>query len=102
MTPEQEEFWKKLKYDPAGTAHNLGSSMKRLKGKKFQKAVDENMRFVVEYYTVEDTIRIVKTWLSYYQLPFDPSKMESFDLVHHYISASLMQKLEARQPIESF
>jgi hypothetical protein len=38
----------------------------------------------MQTFSIEQTTNIVKTWLSYYQLPFDPERLKTFDQFHQH------------------
>lgn len=90
MTPEQEHFWKVLKFDAKTMAVELGSNMKEVmtthgkNSKKFHATVDRCFFLIMDQAQNElDVIKIVKYWLSTIQLPLNPSKLESADIFHN-------------------
>lgn len=86
MTLEQEYFWNILKFDPKTMAEELGHQMQSVKiqhganSKQFHDAVDRCFYLAMTNVKNEtDLLKMVKHWLSDLGLPFDPSRMESFE-----------------------
>ena len=74
---------------PEDYAHKAGQEMlatlnsgKRLRHKAMAKIADQHFETVMQTFSIEQTTNIVKTWLSYYQLPFDPERLKTFDQFH--------------------
>jgi len=89
MRSEQERFMLLLK-GPEDYAHRAGREMlsvlnggKRLRYKAMFKVADQHFETVMQVFNIEQSIRIIKTWLSTYQLPFDPDRLNSFDRFHN-------------------
>ena len=90
LTSEQEVFWNMLKCDPEFLAHHWGKEMSLLKGRKFHEACDEHLNFILASSLSEiELLRIVKTWLSTYDLPLDPSKLKYFDEFHNRVQFAI-------------
>jgi len=88
MTEDQELMWDMLTADPTRLAHRFGQELlelSKIRGRRqFKKRADEAMHYVMT--NVSDPLSvvcIVKTWLTHYQLPFEPDRMESFDRFHN-------------------
>ena len=83
LTPEQQLFWDAL-HGAQFHAHTMARDILSVKGraKRFHARVDQHMYTIMNLYTAEEVIRIVKTWLSVYQIPMDPGQMISSDLFH--------------------
>jgi hypothetical protein len=93
MTPEQQYFWDVLQADPRRLAHVFGQELKAIKNKRrFNRRADECLDFIMSTFDSEGVLRTVKTWLSVYQLPFDPGAMESFDKFHTNYGHLVTQK----------
>jgi hypothetical protein len=78
---------------PEDYAHKAGQEMtttlnsgKRLRLKAMSKIADRHFEIIMQTFSTEQTINIVKTWLSYYQLPFDPERLKTFDQFHQHHS----------------
>ena len=89
MLSEQERFVLLLK-GPEDYAHRAGREMlsvlnggKRLHYKAMFKVADQHFETVMQVFNIEQSIRIIKTWLSIYQLPFDPDRLKTFDQFHN-------------------
>jgi hypothetical protein len=46
------------------------------------KVADRHFAVIMQVFDVEQNTRIIKTWLSRYQLPFNPDKLSTFDQFH--------------------
>jgi len=65
--------------------------------RKFYKELDRSMLEIIDLFPVEESSRIVSTWLSVNDIPFDPAKLKSFDQFdrHHQPYLKKMPKIEA-------
>ena len=83
LTPEQQQFWDAL-HGPEYHAHSMAKDILSVRGraKRFHARIDQHMFTIMNLYKDEEVIRIIKTWLSEYQMPMDPSQMVSSDLFH--------------------
>ena len=83
LTPEQQRFWNAL-HGAQFHAHEMAKDILSVRGKakRFHQRVDQHMYTIMNLYTGEEVIRIVKTWLSVYKIPMDPGQMSSSDLFH--------------------
>ena len=107
LTPEQEHFWKVLKFDSRVMAAELGTIMDnaRLKygknSKKFHSTVDRCFFLAMnQAHTDIDMIRMVKYWLSTLQLPIDPSRLESTDIFHNRYGKLILNLVENKESME--
>ena len=89
MLSEEQRLMLLLK-GPEDYAHRAGREMllvlnggKRLRYKAMFKVADQHFETVMQVFNIEQSIRIIKTWLSTYQLPFDPDRLNSFDRFHN-------------------
>jgi len=85
MNPAQELMWDLLSNNHARLAHAwgqelLGLSKKRSK-KQFRARADECLSSTLSW-PVEARARAVKTWLSKYRIPLNPSELASFGRFH--------------------
>jgi len=80
---------------PAHYAHKTGKEMtamipgdtgthrwQRAQEKKMLRAADEHFKIIMQTFNTSQAVRIVKTWLTHYQLPLDPARLKNFDLFH--------------------
>ncbi len=88
MLSEQQRLWIALK-GAERYAHEAAEDMlsalnagKRPRYTAMSKVADRHFAVIMEVFDVEQNIRIIKTWLSRYQLPFDPDKLATFDQFH--------------------
>lgn len=80
MTPEQQVFWDVLRADPERLCHTYAQELEKIKNqRKLNRRADEYLDFMMSNFDTEGVLRTVKTWLSVYKLPLDPSKLLSFD-----------------------
>jgi hypothetical protein len=107
LTPEQEHFWKVLKFDAKTMAIELGTIMEDAKvkygsnSKKFHAAADRCFFLVMnQAQTDMDVVRIVKHWLSVMHLPLDPSKLASTDYFHNRYGKLILDLVDNRQSMD--
>jgi len=88
MRSEEQKLMLLLK-GPEDYAHRAGKEMllvlnggKRLRYKAMFKVADQHFETIMQVFNIEQSIRIIKTWLSIYQLPFDPDCLKTFDQFH--------------------
>lgn len=83
LTPEQQRFWDAL-HGAQFHAHEMARDILAVRGraKRFHQRVDQHMYTIMNLYTAEEVIRIVKTWLCEYQMPIDCRQLVQFDLFH--------------------
>jgi hypothetical protein len=58
------------------------SGEKRTRKTAFYKLANYHFDVIVDVFNMEERCRILKTWLTDYQLPFDAAKLSSFDKFH--------------------
>ena len=90
LSPDQTHFWNILKFDPKTMAAELGAVMQLAKethgadSTEFFSTVDHCMYLAMSHCHVDiDVIKMTKHWLTHLDLPFDPSKMKSFEQFHN-------------------
>jgi hypothetical protein len=81
MTEEQKLMWDMLSVNPAGLCHAWARDILKSKRSMNRKA-DKYLGLALNLFTVEDTSSMVKTWLSHYDMPLNPSKLANFDKFH--------------------
>lgn len=83
LTPEQQEFWSYFKWDPETFSHNTArrvlAAAKREQPRMINAAFTRLMQSETD---PEIRARVIKTWLSRYQLPMDPMEIDLFDQFH--------------------
>ena len=105
LSPEQTHFWNILKFDPKTMAAELGTVMQQAKAEhganssEFFRTVDHCMFLAMSHCRADiDMIKMTKHWLSHCDLPFDPSKMKSFEQFHNKYHSTIrscnLQQLE--------
>jgi hypothetical protein len=83
LTPEQHDFWNRLKFDAQYFAHICGKEMQNKSNNKMNTLCHNYLNLAMNHLSTEDLARVVKTWLNYYHLPLDPYKLgEIFDKFH--------------------
>ena len=100
MLSEEQRLMLLLK-GPEDYAHRAGKEMltvlnsgKRLRYKAMFKVADQHFETVMQVFNIEQSIRIIKTWLSTYQLPFDPDRLDSFDRFHNSLGSFITDNPE--------
>ena len=85
MTKDQQLFWDVISCNYSRISHAWGREMldlvKRNKMTKFHVMANSYVSAVLSW-PADARARAVKTWLSIYQLPLEPGRMESFDDFH--------------------
>ena len=86
LTPEQQQFWNALK-GPEFHAHQMAQDIIAVKGraKRFHRRIDQHLDTVMRIYSDQQVASILKTWLSVYKMPIDPSQLALFDQFHDRI-----------------
>lgn len=88
MLSEQEKLMLLLK-GPDDYAHRAAEEMlsvlnggKRKRYVAMFKSADRHFETIMQTFPIEQNVRIIKTWLSSYHLPFDPNRLKTFDQFH--------------------
>ena len=86
LTNEQEKMWAYLKCDPQVLVHQWAEEMLSVKKSKIKlnKLAEEYLSYMIEHFSIQDTARVIKTWLTTYKLPLEPDRITSFDAFHDY------------------
>ena len=94
MTNDQQLVWDLLSARYAHISHVWGQELQELskkQGKKRFHAQADHYLGATLTWPVEDRARAVKTWLSTYQLPFDPRFMPHMDQFHKITGEFVIQ-----------
>ena len=99
MTEEQQLMWDMLTANPERLVHIFGQELldlSKIRGRRrFKQRSDELLNYVMtNVQNPLDVIRVVKTWLILYQLPFEPDSMPSFDRFHENYSSWVLTKAD--------
>ena len=81
MTDEQQLMWDTLSADPAGLCHAWARDILRSK-RSMHRKVDRYLGQALNLFTVEDITAILKTWLTHYNIPLNPGKLENYEKFH--------------------
>ena len=81
MTDEQQLMWDTLSANPAGLCHSWARDILRSKRSMHRKA-DKYLGQALKLFTVEDIAAILKTWLTHYNIPLNPNKLENYETFH--------------------
>ena len=101
MTPEQRIFWDTLKCDAHWFAHDRARILSRLNDELFHKTVDDLMIQMANNLTVAEISRVIKTWLSVYNLPLDARRLGlGFEQVHHRVGVYVQTQASNIKPVE--
>jgi hypothetical protein len=82
MTKEQKLMWDTLSADPAGLCHTWAQDILKSKRSMHRKA-DKYLGQALNLFTIEDITSVVKTWLSHYDIPLNPTKLKNYETFHH-------------------
>lgn len=90
---EKELVWALLKSDPACLAHTMAQQLSEFNDEtELNKQADAYLNQLLSTFNDAETLaRIVKTWLSEYQIPLNPSLLESFDKWHEFCSYYIVE-----------
>jgi len=94
---QQQKLWLILqgagRYAHVSAAELSGivHSGKRQWNSNFHRAADRHLVTVMSVFSKEEMCRIVKTWLSSYQLPFDPCRLNTFDQFHITVGGYIVE-----------
>ena len=74
---------------PDWYAHESGKDLlavlnqgKRKRYKSMNSTADKHISTIMHLFDNEQSVRILKTWLSTYKLPLDPNRLKTFDQLH--------------------
>ena len=88
MMSERQRLMALLK-GPDWYAHESGKDLlavlnqgKRKRYKSMNSTADKHILTIMHLFDNEQSVRILKTWLSTYKLPLDPSRLKTFDQFH--------------------
>ena len=88
MMSEHQRLMALLK-GPDWYAHESGKDLlavlnqgKRKRYKSMNSTADKHLSTIMYLFDKEPAVRILKTWLSTYKLPLDPTRLKTFDQFH--------------------
>jgi hypothetical protein len=88
MMTERQRLVALLK-GPDWYAHESGKDLlavlnqgKRKRHRSMNSTADKHLSTIMDLFDKEQSVRILKTWLSTYQLPLDPDRLKTFDQFH--------------------
>jgi len=74
---------------PDWYAHRAANEMlmilnqgKRKRYKSMNSTADKHLLTIMDLFNKEQSVRILKTWLTTYSLPLDPNRLKTFDQFH--------------------
>jgi hypothetical protein len=68
---------------------------KRKRYKSMSAMADRHIEIIMECFNDEDSIRILKTWLSTYRLPLNPDRLKTFEQFHNRVGKLAIQNAES-------
>ena len=68
---------------------------KRKRYKSMSTVADRHIEIIMDLFNKEQTVRILKTWLSTYKLPLDPNRLKTFDQFHEQFGEFAIQNAES-------
>jgi len=109
MNNNKQLIWDLLAGNYAGVSHVWGKQLLELSQRRrkqaFHDRADECISQTLSW-PVEARSRALKTWLSHYQLPFEPEHMASFDDFHKttslFIFANSRHLSCYEEPVDNF
>lgn len=84
MTKDQEYMWAMLKLDPQKLCHKWAEELLECQSdaKAMNAVADDYIHYMLSRFSHVDTCRVIKTWLTTYQIPIEPEHITSFDQFH--------------------
>jgi hypothetical protein len=80
LTLEQQEFWSYFKWDPETFAHITARKVLAAAKREQPRIINAAFTRMMQSETNPEILaRVVKTWLTSYKLPVDPSEIELFE-----------------------
>jgi hypothetical protein len=70
------------------------ASGKRTRVSIMHKLADRHFETVMQIFSLEQCCCIIKTWLSVYRLPFNPSRLKTFDVFHAKYNNWILNNLD--------
>ena len=64
---------------------------KRKRYKSMNLAADKHLLTIMNLFDKEPAVRIIKTWLSTYELPLDPDRLKTFERFHEQFGKFVAQ-----------
>ena len=88
MMSEHQRLMALLK-GPDWYAHESGKELlavlnqgKRKRYKSMNSTADKHLLTIMDLFNKEQSVRILKTWLTTYSLPLDPNRLKTYDQFH--------------------
>ena len=86
---------------PDWYAHESGKELlavlnqgKRKRYKSMNSTADKHILTIMNLFDKEPAVRILKTWLSTYKLPLDPTRLKTFDQFHDQFGEFIIDNIE--------
>jgi len=86
---------------PDWYAHKSGKDLlavlnqgKRKRYKSMNSTADKHLSTIMNLFDKEQSVRILKTWLTTYSLPLDPDRLETFDQFHEQFGKFILNNVE--------
>ena len=81
MTEDQQHMWDILTNDPERLCHRWAEDI--LNSKRYMhRRADYYIGIMLNQFSPEDAMAVIRCWLIHYQMPIDPSKLNTFDDFH--------------------
>ena len=89
---------------PDWYAHESGKDLlavlnqgKRKRYKSMNSTADKHLLTIMDLFNKEQSVRILKTWLTTYSLPLDPNRLKTFDQFHEQFGKFIIDNTEIIQ-----
>jgi hypothetical protein len=67
---------------------------KRKRYKSMNSTADKHLSTIMDLFNKEQSVRILKTWLTTYSLPLDPDRLKTFDRFHEQFGKFITNNTE--------
>ena len=101
LTEDQEFMWDVLSNNPSRLAHLWANEMMSKKPKILNQMADKHIDYMLKHFSEEEIVRVLKTWLSVYNLPLSPERMVSFENFHRQLGSYIQRNVSSIQPYSS-
>ena len=82
-------------HDSAKELLDILNQGKRKRYKSMNLTADKHLSTIMDLFNKEQSVRILKTWLTTYRLPLDPNRLKTFDQFHHRVGEFIMQNAQS-------
>ena len=90
MTEDQQLVWDLLTNNAEHLCHAWAKDiMKSRRG--IDRRADHYIGVMLREFSVDDTCRVLHTWLQWYKMPLDPNKLENFNNFHKQCGSYIVQ-----------